>query len=673
MARPKRLEMTALMGLVLQAVFCLTCVVLAAKSGSRALSAQAWYVGVGLFVWFVVLAHGRQRRLAEQEREERERLRATRLSDEIFEETELDSARASAGLLFFEKWLVPLFSVILSVLLIFLAYHIADTTWSEEEWVVKMPHAVAVGMVFMSFFGFLIGKYSAGLATNRGFRLLRAAGGYVLGNVITAVLIVVAMAMYYFDILWGETILVYAIPIVMALVGLEVLLNLVLDIYRPRVEGQEARPPYDSRLLGLFAEPEGVLRTLAATLDYQFGFKVSETWFYHFMERAIIPLLLVQIASLWLLSMIVVVDPDEIVFVETFGQPYLSASDAAKGLRATVLRAGLHGKAPWPFAIARHVPAFTVHKLSVGKILHEDASWEDEAGLEDPDVILWRESHIDRRKGFEASFLVPSTAELEEATEPVESEEPSADEGAGEYEVAEAAAEAPNVNLARLAAHVYYRVKRKPNGDIDENAAFTYEYRQSDTQRHVAQLAYRAICRIAASQDFLGWIAEERTEVVQKFGKLVREAIEEADLGLEVVDVAIPSVHPPAEVARAYEGVVAALEGRESLIHEGKQDSIRTQNEAEAHSEELITRARGYQYTQETIATAEAEQFVTQFDAYKRAPRVYMFRTYFDILEESLPGHKVFVVPVEDHEVQVVKLEEKMSTGLLEGLGVLEE
>ncbi len=160
----------------------------------------------------------------------------------------------------------------------------------------------------------------------------------------------------------------------MALVGIELVLNLVLDIYRPRVPGQERRPPYDSRILGLFAEPQGVFKTVASTLDYQFGFKVSETWFYHFMEKAIVPLLLVQVASLWLLTSIVVVDPSEVVFVETLGKPYLAQQDQQKGLNATLLQPGFHLKWPWPFGTARHVPAYETQSIDVGRSTRKGSS-----------------------------------------------------------------------------------------------------------------------------------------------------------------------------------------------------------------------------------------------------------------------------------------------------------
>lgn len=659
MANPKKLELTALFGLLLQGAFLLTCFVLQAKSGSRAVSAEFWHLVPGLLVWFLVLVHGRQRRLAMQEREERERLRESRLSEEIFEESELDTMRAGGGLVIFEKYLVPFFSVVLSGMLLFFAYRVFRGVLAGEEVTVQRPSVVALGMVFIAFVGFLIGKYSAGLAQSSGYRLLRAAGGYVLGNVIAAVLIAIAMTMYYFEVTWGETVLTYVIPGIMVLVGLEILLNLVLDIYRPRVVGQETRPPYDSRLLGLAAEPAGVLRTVAATLDYQFGFKVSETWFYRFMARAILPLLLIQVVSLWLLSSIVVVDKDEIAFIERFGKPYVSEADAAKGIHATLLKPGLYLKVPSPFSVARHVPAYSVQTIELGKIREKQPyALPTIPTMKDPNIILWSERHIHPLEGFEASFLVPSTAE----GSAVRGTAPEADStwAAPEEDTA------PEVNLARLLAHVHVRVKRKPDGDIDENAAFTYYYHQADIRQHVEKLAYRAICRIAASQDFLKWIAEERQQTVERFGTMLREAIEAEGLGLEVVFVGIPVVHPPAETANAYADVVTALQNRESLKHEGELESAKLIEDARTREAQTIRYSEGYAAWLVKTTRAGKDLFLQQLEAYKKAPGVYMVRSSLDAIEAALEYQRVFVVPVSPSEVQIIDLEEKLRPQLLD-------
>src|SRR5512140_561011 len=94
-----------------------------------------------------------------------------------------------------------------------------------------------------------------------------------------------------------------------------------MDIYRPRLKGQYIRSAFESRLLGLISEPGGILYTAASAIDYQFGFKVSHTWFLQLLQKAIAPLILFSIVTLYLLSSITIVQPDEKGIIERFGKP----------------------------------------------------------------------------------------------------------------------------------------------------------------------------------------------------------------------------------------------------------------------------------------------------------------------------------------------------------------
>ena len=106
----------------------------------------------------------------------------------------------------------------------------------------------------------------------------------------------------------------------LALVAVETLVALVLEIYRPRVKGKVERPLYESRLVGLLGQPEGLITTAAQALDYQFGFKVSETWFYRFFEQALGWLMLLQVGALLLSTCVVFIEPGEQGLARTLRQ-----------------------------------------------------------------------------------------------------------------------------------------------------------------------------------------------------------------------------------------------------------------------------------------------------------------------------------------------------------------
>ena len=127
--------------------------------------------------------------------------------------------------------------------------------------------------------------------------------------------------------------------VLLAVVALETLAQLVLEIYRPRTKRGSPRPLFESRLVGLLGQPEGLITTASQALDYQFGFKVSETWFYRFFEKALAWLILLQLGVLLLSTCFIFVESGEQVLLERFGRPI-----ASRG----VLGPGAHLKLPWP-------------------------------------------------------------------------------------------------------------------------------------------------------------------------------------------------------------------------------------------------------------------------------------------------------------------------------------
>src|SRR5206468_4010564 len=135
--------------------------------------------------------------------------------------------------------------------------------------------------------------------------------------------------------------------VIVGLIAVETLLGLLLEIYRVRLKGKETRLLYESRLVGLLGQPEAIITTAAHALDYQFGFKVSDTWFYKFLEKALAWLVLAQLGLLLLSTCFVFVDPGQQGLLERFGAPVPGRE---------VVGPGLHLKLPWPVDRVRRFP-----------------------------------------------------------------------------------------------------------------------------------------------------------------------------------------------------------------------------------------------------------------------------------------------------------------------------
>ena len=130
-----------------------------------------------------------------------------------------------------------------------------------------------------------------------------------------------------------------------------------LEIYRPRLKGKVVHPLYDSRLVGLVSHPEGVFSTAASALDYQFGFKVSDTWFYQFLKINFPWLALAQLALLLVSSGFVFINPGEQALLERLGRPVVGRE---------VLGPGLHLKWPYPIDDIHRFRTEEVQSSTVG-------------------------------------------------------------------------------------------------------------------------------------------------------------------------------------------------------------------------------------------------------------------------------------------------------------------
>ena len=222
----------------------------------------------------------------------------------------------------FEKYFVPGFTILL-----FLAQ--AAAGWWLWRGLNQAPAPTAGGNALMlasvqglgALLLFMLGKYVSGVVRLEQNRLLRPVAGYLLLNAYLFAVVVGTAIATQLEYPKVDLIVARILSGVICLVAAETLIGLVMEAYRPRVKGREVRLLFDSRLVGVLSQPEGVVTTLAHALDYQFGFNVSETWFYRFLEKSLAAIIILQVALLLLSTTFVIIDPGEQALLERCGQP----------------------------------------------------------------------------------------------------------------------------------------------------------------------------------------------------------------------------------------------------------------------------------------------------------------------------------------------------------------
>ncbi len=591
-------------------------------SGAATARAFLWGSILSAFVQLVVAVHLRLLRREREEELDRRALaaRSKEKDTALFESETTDLFSAARARRQFERFAVPAAAVLLTA-------GMAAAAWM----ILRRPAAVPSGTTLPSALAlaaaavcFILGRYLAALSKDPALRPLRAAGGqWLFVSVLAAAAAAAAAAAGpAVGIPGADRWIALGAGILFAVLAVESFITLILEPYRPRIEGEEFRPLYESRMLDLLAQPTGVIRTAAEALDYQFGFRVSETWFYRFIARAFVPLLLFQLVTLYLLSCIVYVAPDEVALLERFGRRVPGRE---------ILDSGLHLKWPWPFERAWRYPAKKVLVADVGIDEKEQEKEHEEKGRRK--IILWTEAHGHGHRPYVvASREGGIGAEGDRQTRFVP------------------------VNLLSVHALLQYRIR-----DVNR---FAYDF--ADGEDVVRAIASQAMAMRLITVDFQQFLTEEFGAVAEEVRRRIQERCDELGLGVEILFFAFENAHPPVPVAVAFEKVFAAQQAEEADVFRAEAYREKLIPDAEAGAERTLREAQADAFRMTNLADATAERYLDRLKAYRAAPEVYRMRSYLSVLRRGLEKTRKIVVAALGSEVFVLDLQQKIRPDLLD-------
>lgn len=686
----KRPEQVAWASLALSVVFFGVAFFLGRWSGFFAVSAVAWQVLAAALIWLVLAVQFHQRSLAEQEKLDMSQLAREKSSATIFQKGEQGMlfAVAQRRLDVLEKWFLPAFAAAIAAYEIGMGLYLLRGLGAARDVPTQQPLVGAIVATAIAFVSFLISRYATGMSAEMRWKPLRAGGSFFLGAAMVSFVLAIGLALVHFHISPLVAVVGYVVPLLLVVLGVETALNLIFDVYRPRLKGQYSRAAFDSRLLGIINEPGGIFRSVAAAIDYQFGFKVSQTWFYRLLEKALVPLVLFSAGTLYLASCIVVVSPAEEAVVERFGSPLAADGQVRR------LGPGFHVKLPWPIDVAYRHPTQEVLELHIGYVPKTDPK----TGAVLPEAqLLWGQAHY----ATEHDLLVATDYTVDQT-------------GPG------LADRAVPVSLVKANLPVQYRIK-----DL-----YAYIYNHSDPGKLLEDICYRELARFAASakievEDSLSGqgssqaslLGAGRSRAKQVLTERIQQAADEQNLGIELVFVGVQGVHPPPEVAANYQAVIGAVQQRQALVlqaeaqrnrslstlvgsvaradklaelaaqyqevrKQGSNEDVKRVGEQfdaafdQARGEvfRILSEAQSYKYARATLAKATGERFAGQIQAYRAAPDIYKCEQRSVALEQGLKNIRKYVVASDpnDREVIILDLQDKLPTNLLD-IGGLEE
>ena len=609
---------------------------LALKADSTVGLAGAVLLGIGTLIGFFSFI---QSHLIDRERVEAlemQELDRTRGNESLFAGAAEDAYPARNARRQFEKWVVPGFSLLV---LLGQALGLWWIYGELGEWTAPAPAGALMSIMFSGLFMivlFMMGKYSAGLARMDGQELLRPVANYMLlGSVVSTAVVMAQAASYFGTPAWDKGI-TWAVLTVLAVSALENLGTLVLEIYRPRIDDKKARLLYDSRLIGLLGQPGGLISTAAHTLDYQFGFKVSETWFYKYLEQKLALIIAIQVVVLFLSSSFVMIQSNEEAFLERFGE------------RRAHLKPGFSFKLPWPIDKVYRYKTSEIQRFVLGVMKQNEEAKPNTGAPEDVKVLLWTTQHNhgsskDPEQNY--NMIVASSDVLLDA----------------------AASETVPLNLLTVSIPVQYRISNLTN----------WVYKTDNAGSLLQKLSMREVTRYLIGVDINELMGPGRTKAQEDLKKTIQQQADISELGAEIVFVGLQDIHPPVGkneqsketggVAESYEKVNVARLHSETNRLGALQYKAGKVPMARALAAELVANTRIESTNKVTLAKAEAERFNHQISAFNAAPSVYTTRSKLETFVEATRGARKYILSDPDNnDIINLELQDKLRSDLLD-------
>lgn len=637
----------------------------------------------GVLIWLtlaIVFDAHRRERIEAMEAEALAASGGTNSSVFVTQEDLRPAARRLAGL---HKYFVPIITLVVggSLLAIGLwrisAYQqaVLQTKQATGGIVAPPPDPLAAGVigVALAAVGFLVARYTAGMAKQPAWSNLRAGAAIAAGTSLVGLVIAVAVLVDYLGPDWLVLRLPYIIGGLLVVIGAEMLLNFTLGLYRPRRAGEIPRAAFDSRLLGFVATPDRVAKSISDAINYQLGFDVTGGWFYQLLSRSVAPLLLVGTLIVWLLSAVAVVEPHQRAIVLRFGKPV-----------GQELGPGLHFKAPWPVD-RLYVPEF-MERNANGVLRVTDRTV---TGLRMLDLgtrssaktgaILWTNEH----PGDEIFQFVRASSPGQRAI--AEAAAASAGEQGGS-----ALRSNELVDLAMVSVELPLHFV------VSDVKAYSLLGPPELRDQMVLAAAQRTTTRFFQGTYLDQVLGYGRRELGEALRVEVQRALDNLNpgpdgkpigAGVRVVSVGIAGVHPPKDTASSFEAPVQADARKVANVQTAEADSIQTLTQAvgdhrmaaqiveelnklaamqtsradpkEIASQEfavqqlieraggraasLLAAARADRWKSHMDARGRAARYAGQITMYQASPDVFVAGQYFEAMGRVLSGARVFV------------------------------
>jgi membrane protease subunit HflK len=191
-----------------------------------------------------------------------------------------------------------------------------------------------------------------------------------------------------------------------------------------------------------------------------------------------------------------------------------------------------------------------------------------------------------------------------------------------------------DLNVAIVPWIVQYRVKNPYN----------YLFKVRDVRRLLVDMSEAAM-RLVVGDRSVNEVINKRNEISVEAREVLQKEMDNAESGIHIVTIEMKKTNVPGPVQPSFNEVNQAVQEKETLIYQAKEDYNKAVPAARGEAERTIKGAEGYALDRVNRAKGDASRFKAMYAEYAKAKDVTKRRLYLEMLRDLFPklGEKYIV------------------------------
>ena len=189
-------------------------------------------------------------------------------------------------------------------------------------------------------------------------------------------------------------------------------------------------------------------------------------------------------------------------------------------------------------------------------------------------------------------------------------------------------------NIVDVNFNVFWNVK--------DASAYLFNVRNPgnnpDANANVKAVSESSMREVIGQNDIQPILTKSRQEIEEAVKALIQRTLDSYNSGVQITQVNLQKVDPPADVIAAFRDVQAARADQERARNEAETYANRVIPEARGKAQQILQDAQGYREQSVAEAKGRTQRFLKVYEEYQKAPDVTRRRMYLETMERVLGG-----------------------------------